>query len=433
MIPQNIARIALLSAVLLIAASPPLAARQWSDTAVLTFSAPVRVPGAILPAGTYRFELLDPSSSADVVKITDRQTAKVYALTPAIPTIRPDRTEDVVLLFTATDTGSMPAIRGWFPPGRRHGYLLVYDNDEARLLADRTKSVVLSRNVSDSEGDAATIVSIAPGGVTSAWVQDPDTQREWDDWAAPDRKTVSPIVADAPRGQQVEIDDVDDHPERYFWKTLSIDGTVDEIYGPHLFELEEPDWGQADGDVLVFLPGNSPAALREDDRITVTGILKPFSRSNAIYESRWLNIDDIMERQLDREPVLVATRVVGGDNDRAVTITPNLVWTMTPEGLAPPISDLRELGDGDLALVGRRVVLPSARIESLNDSGFFVRSGDSTMFVMCDPDAMRLRAGDVVTLEGVALAFPSAPAADLKVPSGTNKLYVYAQSVRSRR
>jgi hypothetical protein len=36
----------------------------------LTFSDPVKVPGTTLPAGTYVFELVNPASSIDVVKIT---------------------------------------------------------------------------------------------------------------------------------------------------------------------------------------------------------------------------------------------------------------------------------------------------------------------------------------------------------------------------
>lgn len=451
MIRRNISRNALLATALLVAIPSPVAASQWSNRTILTFSDPVKVPGATLPAGTYVFELVNPASSIDVVKITDHAGSKLYALASVVPTIRPEPTEDVILLFTPMDKSSMPAIRGWYPPGGRHGHLFLYSQEEARSLADRTKSVVLSRDVDNSSQDAGTIVVLRPGGESSLWTQDTNTQREWERWlrvgndrrdpASQDeygrRESMTPMVTDPPTGQQIQIADVEDHPEKYYARTLSIDGRVDEIYGPHLFELDEPDWGQPEGDVLVFLPGGTLAAVRENDRVTVTGTLRHFARSSVLAEARWLDVDGIMERPLDEVPVLEAARIIGGNNNRVLIVTAKTGTTvMTPAGTPVLITDLGVVGGGDLGLVGQRVALTDVTIQSIDrDDGFFLKSGNRSLFVlMNDLDKMTFRTGDSVIVQGVVLALPPKLAAGLKMPADTNSaIYVYAESVRPAR
>lgn len=436
MIRQNIARIGLLATALFVASPSAVVADQWNARTIMTFSGPVKVPGAMLPAGTYVFELVNPSSATDVVKIMDRNTSKVLALTHAVPTVRPEPTEDVILLFTPMDKAGMPAIRGWYPAGGRHGHLFVYSSDEARSLADRTKSVVLSRDLDGTSREAGTIVMVGPGGTISAWRQDTVTQREWDNWSEDRRESTTPMVADVTRGQRVEIDDVEDHPERYFGRTVSIDGKVDEVHGPQLFELDQPEWFQQEGDVLVFVPEGSLAAVRENDRVTVTGTLKRFLRSDVIREARWMQVDGILEEELDEVPVLVATRIVGGDNDRAMVLSVDNAKTRTSAGVLAPIRDIAAISGGDVELVGRLVVLPAVTIQTIDrDNGFFVRSGNRDVFVMLDdPEEMKFRIGDAVILEGVVLALPPHMAASLNMPAGANRtIYVYANHVKSGR
>jgi hypothetical protein len=53
----------------------------WGDPArrtMLTFSGPVALPGATLGTGTYIFELLNPSTGADVVTVMDKGRSRVY-------------------------------------------------------------------------------------------------------------------------------------------------------------------------------------------------------------------------------------------------------------------------------------------------------------------------------------------------------------------
>jgi len=51
---------------------------------LITFSVPVQVPHATLPAGTYRFQFLTPS----LVRVTDVNRTKVYATFTTVPVSR---------------------------------------------------------------------------------------------------------------------------------------------------------------------------------------------------------------------------------------------------------------------------------------------------------------------------------------------------------
>ena len=51
-------------------------ADDFTKLSLLTFSGPVDVPGITLPAGTYRFELADPSTGRRVVKVADKDGKK---------------------------------------------------------------------------------------------------------------------------------------------------------------------------------------------------------------------------------------------------------------------------------------------------------------------------------------------------------------------
>ena len=59
----------------------------------MTFSQPVEVPGKILPAGTYTFEMHDSGMNRHVIQIMDQGGSKLVALVLAIPTYRAKATE----------------------------------------------------------------------------------------------------------------------------------------------------------------------------------------------------------------------------------------------------------------------------------------------------------------------------------------------------
>lgn len=431
---RSIHRVVLLATALLVANATPVAAQGWTDRTTMTFTEAVKVPGTTLQPGTYVFELVNPEPNAAMVKITDKDGSKSFGVFHAVPTRRPQPTEDVVLLFSATEKGTMPAVRGWFPAGGQHGHLFLYSKDEARSLAQRTSELVLSRNVSGSSMEAGTIVVFNATGATEVWRLDPTTEREWNAWRqSRAREATAPMVADSPRGEKVKIADLEDHTERYVGKTISVDGEVDEVLGPQLFELDQPAEGQQEGDVYVLVPNNLLAAVRDGDRVTVSGTVLLFDRTKLRREATWLNLDDDVKPELSKRPLLIATRIVGEGADRAFVVNTTDASAPISTVTVAPITDITVLGSGDLALVGRFVNLGKLKVESLDDKdGFYVRAGTRPVFVLLhEPAGADLKTGDTVDISGVVLQLPRDLVLSLKAPEQLNQtIYVYARKVR---
>ena len=435
---RRIPRIVLLSTTLLVASAAVAAAQGWTNRTTMTFTEAVKVPGTTLAPGTYIFELVSPEPNSAVVKITDKDGRKSFGMFHSVPTRRPQANEDVVLLFSATDKGTMPAIRGWFPAGGVHGHLFVYSKDEAKSLAERTRELVLSQNVIGSKMGAGTIVVFNAAGATEAWQLDSDTQREWDTWRqSRAREATAPMVADPPRGEKVKIDDVENHPERYVGKVITVDGEVDKVLGPNLFELDQPREGAQEGDVYVMVPRNLLALVRSKDKVTVTGTVMLFDRTKLGREAAWLNLDDDVKPELSKRPLMIATRIVGESakpDGRAFVVEATSEGMTGPVAVAVgPITDVALIGAGDQALVGRFVTLRQLKVDALDDKdGFYVLAGGRPLFVLMHDDSQRnVKVGDIVEITGVVLQMPGDFIARLKAPEAMNQaIYVYAQKVK---
>jgi hypothetical protein len=219
-------------------------------------------------------------------------------------------------------------------------------------------------------------------------------------------------------------------------KTVTVDGEVDDVHGPRVFTIDEPNWGDLEGEILVYLPSNLAALVREDDRVTVTGTVKPFVRADVEREWGWLDLDRDAEVRLSKRPVLVASRIVGGNNDLAIVIDVATGQTTKPVGTtggsSAAVTTLSTLAKGNDDLIGRRVNLDNIRIDSMaKDSGFFVKDGGAAVFVLpAHPERGSVKASDTVSLSGVVLQMPNAMRSRVDMPSGGNvDIYIYATSV----
>jgi LPXTG-motif cell wall-anchored protein len=132
------------------AISPIAKADEWDKKTVVTFSAPVEIPGVhlegwgILPAGTYVFKLLDSTSDRHIVQILNQAQTKVYATILAIPNYRLRATDKTVITFNERPAGQPEALRAWFYPGRNWGDEFVYPKERAVALAQETHLPVLA-------------------------------------------------------------------------------------------------------------------------------------------------------------------------------------------------------------------------------------------------------------------------------------------------
>lgn len=98
--------------------------RAVSDITYLTFSGPVQVPGAVLPAGTYTFRRIVPR----VILVTDKGESTVYAMFMTIPRLRTQVAHtDETIFDEAAATCCAPApVKVWFPAHRLLGDEFVY-------------------------------------------------------------------------------------------------------------------------------------------------------------------------------------------------------------------------------------------------------------------------------------------------------------------
>jgi hypothetical protein len=117
---------------------------------IVTFSAPVEVPGKVLPAGTYVFKVLDSTGNRNVLQIFDKDEKHLEATILTVPDYRPTTPEKPVINFEERSSDSPPALKAWFYPDDNYGWEFVYPHKRAVELAKRTNQNVLSMNDSMS-------------------------------------------------------------------------------------------------------------------------------------------------------------------------------------------------------------------------------------------------------------------------------------------
>jgi hypothetical protein len=149
---------------LLIASSAALALTGGSATAqgvvpdrstIVTISAPVSVPGVVLPAGEYLFRLADSQASRNVVQIFDKDRTKIFATLMAIPALRNEPSGDAIVTFRESPATEAPALRYWYYAGEKAGQEFAYPKDQAIAIARASGEPVMSMSTTgSSEADA---------------------------------------------------------------------------------------------------------------------------------------------------------------------------------------------------------------------------------------------------------------------------------------
>ena len=110
-----------------------------------TFSQPVELPNATLPAGTYLFQLVDSPSNRHIVRIMTKDRQKVYATLMAIPAYTTNRPPDKPeVRFMESPASQANAIKIWFYPGNATGHEFVYPRNQALKLAKASGESVLT-------------------------------------------------------------------------------------------------------------------------------------------------------------------------------------------------------------------------------------------------------------------------------------------------
>src|SRR4051812_24141244 len=126
--------------------APGARADEWNKKTILTFSGPVQIPGATLPAGSYVFKLADIPGNRHVVQVFDKDEKKIFTTLLSVPNQRLEPSDKPVILFSERATGSPQAVKVWYYPGDTIGDEFVYPKTQAMRIAKETHSKVLATN-----------------------------------------------------------------------------------------------------------------------------------------------------------------------------------------------------------------------------------------------------------------------------------------------
>src|SRR3954469_2631373 len=154
--------------------SATLASAQAPDTnrtTIVTFSAPVSLPGVTLPAGSYLFKLADSQVNRNIVQVFDKDRSKIYATILAMPAQRNEPADETVITFRESPANAAPAIQYWYYPGETMGQEFAYPKKKAMEIANATHKSVLSIDSDDTSADAMAsgkLSRVEPGADTNS-------------------------------------------------------------------------------------------------------------------------------------------------------------------------------------------------------------------------------------------------------------------------
>jgi len=115
-------------------------ASEFDKKTVLTISGPMRIPGTVLPAGTYVMKRADPNLP-NVIRFFDKDGRHLYATVLTLPVERKTATGDVELTMAETRSSSPAALRTWFYPGELTGQEFIYPRGGEVLMAQSDMEV----------------------------------------------------------------------------------------------------------------------------------------------------------------------------------------------------------------------------------------------------------------------------------------------------
>ena len=115
--------VALLLAFLIVL--PNVRADEWNQATLFTFNESVQIPGQVLPAGAYVFELVN-SFNHEIVRVSNADRTKVIAVIQALPTAQKGFTGKAAIVLAERGSSQPAAVVAWSYAGHSEGHQLVY-------------------------------------------------------------------------------------------------------------------------------------------------------------------------------------------------------------------------------------------------------------------------------------------------------------------
>jgi len=141
----------------------PALGGDFNQKTIVTFAAPVEIPGQALPAGTYVFKVIDSSTQNNVVQVFSQDERHLFATFLAVPdyAIRP--TDKAIILFEERPSDTPEAIRALICHGDQYARQFVYPHTAALAIARRSHQKVLQ--IRDDSPDGQNLKKTAITGV----------------------------------------------------------------------------------------------------------------------------------------------------------------------------------------------------------------------------------------------------------------------------
>jgi hypothetical protein len=100
-------------------------ADEWNQATLFTFNQPVQIPGQVLPAGTYLFEIVN-NFNHEIVRISNADRTNVIAFIQARPATQKSFNGKSAIVLAGRGSSQPPAVIAWSYAGRLEGHQLLY-------------------------------------------------------------------------------------------------------------------------------------------------------------------------------------------------------------------------------------------------------------------------------------------------------------------
>jgi hypothetical protein len=121
---------------------PVARADEWNQAMKFTFSQPVQIPGRVLPAGTYIFELVS-NINHELVRVSSPDRNTVFALIQAIPTYQRSLSGKSAIILAKQGESQPEAVVAWSYAGQVESHQLLYPKQvRSELAKDKQDTIV---------------------------------------------------------------------------------------------------------------------------------------------------------------------------------------------------------------------------------------------------------------------------------------------------
>ena len=117
-------------------------ADEGDQATEITFSQPIQVPGQVLSAGTYLFQM--STDDQNIVQIFSRDRMRLYATLQTIPTERKLAVPETTVSLVGQEAGKPDLLVKWFYPGEETGHEFLYPKQLEKGLAHETQQTVMA-------------------------------------------------------------------------------------------------------------------------------------------------------------------------------------------------------------------------------------------------------------------------------------------------